>query len=41
MLNIYTAKELYIPDGKILEEKEDFELFMKFCDGYSKVKDIP
>lgn len=41
LVNLYMAKELYIPDKHQLEKDNDFLLFKKFTNAYYKIKDMP
>ena len=40
-LNIYAAKEIFIPSTAQVQPKENFKLFQKFCKGYANIKDLP
>ena len=41
ILNLYCAKELYLPDGVELEPEKDFQLFNKFAKAYYKMREKP
>lgn len=41
LVNLYMAKEIYIPDSYELESEKDFTLFKKFTGAYYKIKDQP
>lgn len=41
LLNLYTAKELYIPDGEKVDPEQDFILYKKFAHAYYKLQDKP
>lgn len=41
LVNLYCAKEIYIPDNMQLDKDKDFKLFHKFATAYNKVKDLP
>ena len=41
LVNLYCAKEIYIPENIQLNADKDFKLFHKFSTAYKKIKDFP